>query len=142
MNRRLSLETNPNPIIEDTTVHPINPAQEKRKHSLEGPSISTIVVEQAPHGSLQEETLGAHLGMFQIPHQFKVISYHLKTKLMKRRWTSSLLLKRCWTWSLLLKKKILIGPSMRMLDFHHPTTRKRVKDNKLLLKPQSVLSMH
>ena len=37
MNWRLSLETKPNPIIEDTTVHPINPAQEKRKHSLEGP---------------------------------------------------------------------------------------------------------
>ena len=29
MNQRLSLETNPNPIIEDTTVHPINPTQEK-----------------------------------------------------------------------------------------------------------------
>ena len=38
MNRRLSLETNPNPIIEDTAVHPINPTQEKMKHSLEGPS--------------------------------------------------------------------------------------------------------
>ena len=25
MNQRLSLETNPNPIIEDTMVHPINP---------------------------------------------------------------------------------------------------------------------
>ena len=48
------METNPNPIIEDTVVHPINPAQEKRKHSLEGPSISTIVVERAPHGSIQE----------------------------------------------------------------------------------------
>ena len=47
MNRRLSLETNPNPIIEDTMVHPINPQQEKRKHSLEGPSSSTRVVEQA-----------------------------------------------------------------------------------------------
>ena len=44
MNRRISLENNPNPIIEDTAVHPINPAQEKRKHSLERPSISTIVV--------------------------------------------------------------------------------------------------
>ena len=38
MNRRLSLETNPNPIIEDTTVHPINPTQEEIMHSLEGPS--------------------------------------------------------------------------------------------------------
>ena len=46
------METNPNPIIEDTTVHPINPAQEKMKHSLEGPSISTIVVEQARHGNI------------------------------------------------------------------------------------------
>ena len=55
MNKRLSLETNPNPIIEDMTVHPINPTQEKRKPSLEVPSISTIVVEQAPHGSIQEE---------------------------------------------------------------------------------------
>ena len=60
MNQRLSLETNPNPIIEDTTIHPINPAQEKRKHSLEGPSISTIVAEQAPHGSIQEANVGAH----------------------------------------------------------------------------------
>ena len=31
MNRRLSLETNPNPILEDTTAHPINPAQEKKE---------------------------------------------------------------------------------------------------------------
>ena len=62
MNRRLSLETNPNPIIEDTTVHPINPAQEKMKHSLEGPSISTIVVEQAPHGSIQEAKCRCSLG--------------------------------------------------------------------------------
>ena len=29
MNRRLYLETNPNPIIQDTAVLPINPAQEK-----------------------------------------------------------------------------------------------------------------
>ena len=62
MNRRLSLDTNPNPIIEDTAVHPINPAQEKRKHSLEGPSISTIVVEQAPHGSIQEAKRRCSLG--------------------------------------------------------------------------------
>ena len=62
MNQRLSLETNPNPIIEDTTVHPNNPAQEKRKHSLEGPSISSIVVEQAPHGSIQEEKRRCSLG--------------------------------------------------------------------------------
>ena len=32
MNRRISLETNPNPIIEYTAVHPINLAQEKRKN--------------------------------------------------------------------------------------------------------------
>ena len=54
MNQRLSLEINPNQIIEDTTVHLINPPQEKMKHSLEGLSISTIVVEEAPHGSIQE----------------------------------------------------------------------------------------
>ena len=29
MNQRLSLETNPDPIIEDMVVHPINPAQKK-----------------------------------------------------------------------------------------------------------------
>ena len=38
MNRRLSLENNPNPIIEDMAVHPINPTQEEIPHSLEGPS--------------------------------------------------------------------------------------------------------
>ena len=52
MNQRISLETNPNPIIEDTMVHPINPPQEKRKHSLDEPSNSTIFVGQAPHGSI------------------------------------------------------------------------------------------
>ena len=36
MNRRLSLETNPNPIIEDTTVHPINPPQEKKEEFTRG----------------------------------------------------------------------------------------------------------
>ena len=30
------METNPNPIIEDTTVHPINPTQEEILHSLLG----------------------------------------------------------------------------------------------------------
>ena len=34
------------------------------------------------------------------------------------------------------------GPSMRMLEFHHSTNRKRMKDNKLLLKRQSILLMH
>ena len=62
MNQRISLETNPNPITEDTTVHPINSTQEKRKHSLQGPSISTIVVEQEPHGSIQEEKHRCSLG--------------------------------------------------------------------------------
>ena len=36
MNRRLSLETNPNPIIEDTTAHPINPSQEKNEAFTRG----------------------------------------------------------------------------------------------------------
>ena len=62
MNRRLSLETNPNPIIEDIAVHPINPTQEEIPHSLEGPSISTIFVEQAPHGSIQEAKRRCSLG--------------------------------------------------------------------------------
>ena len=62
MNQRLSLETNPNSIIEDTTIHPINPAQEKGKHSLEGPSFSTIVFEQAPHGIIQEVKHRCSLG--------------------------------------------------------------------------------
>ena len=62
MNWRLSLETNTNTIIEDTMVNRINPPQEKRKHSLEVPSISTIVVEQAPHGSIQEAKRRCSLG--------------------------------------------------------------------------------
>ena len=62
MNHRLSLETNTNPIIEDTTAHPINTEQEKRKNLVEGPSISTIVVEQAPHGSIQEAKPRCSLG--------------------------------------------------------------------------------
>ena len=60
MNQSLSLETNPNPIIEDTTVHPINSAQEKRKHSLEGPSISKIVVEKKPMEVFKKQNIGAH----------------------------------------------------------------------------------
>ena len=67
MNQRLSLETNPNPIIEDMVVHPINPAQEQMKHSLEGPLISTIVVEQAPLGSIQEAKCSFSLGDVSIP---------------------------------------------------------------------------
>ena len=39
----------------------------KMKHSLEGPSISTIVVEQAPHGSIQEEKRMCSLGDVLIP---------------------------------------------------------------------------
>ena len=37
------------------------------KHSLEGPSISTIVVEQAPHGSIQEAKRRCSLGNVLIP---------------------------------------------------------------------------
>ena len=48
-------------------VHLINPPQEKRKHSLEGPSISTIIVEKAPHGSIQEEKCRCSLGDVLIP---------------------------------------------------------------------------
>ena len=32
------MENRPNPIIEDTVVHPINPTQEEIPHSLEVPS--------------------------------------------------------------------------------------------------------
>ena len=67
MNQRISLETNTNPIIEDTTFHPINPVQEKRKQSLEGPSISTIIVEKEPHGSIQEAKHRFSLGYVLIP---------------------------------------------------------------------------
>ena len=49
MNKRISLETDLIPIIEDTMIHPINPRQEKMKHSLEGTSISTIVDEKSLH---------------------------------------------------------------------------------------------
>ena len=62
INQRLSLETNPNPIIKDTTVHPINPTQEKKKHSLKGPSIFTIVIEQEPCGSIQQANCRFSLG--------------------------------------------------------------------------------
>ena len=37
------------------------------KHSLEGPSISIIVVEQAPHGSIQEEKRRCSLGDISNP---------------------------------------------------------------------------
>ena len=43
-------------------VHPINPTKEKRKHSLEGPSISTIVFEQELHGYIQEAKRRCSLG--------------------------------------------------------------------------------
>ena len=51
MNQRLSLDINPNPIVEDTMVHPINPQQEKRKQSLEGL--------QVPQELLTKQNVGA-----------------------------------------------------------------------------------
>ena len=48
-------------------VHPINLPQEKRKHSIEGPSISTIVFEQAPNGSSQEAKCRCSLEDVSIP---------------------------------------------------------------------------
>ena len=67
INKSISLETDPIPIIEDTTVNPINPWQEKMNNSLEGPSISTTVDEQALHGTNQEVKRRCSLGDVSIP---------------------------------------------------------------------------
>ena len=48
-NRRLSMDTQPIPVVEDATVLPTNPQQEVQNHSLKGPSVSIAVEEQAPH---------------------------------------------------------------------------------------------
>ena len=44
-NRRHSMDTQPIPVVEDSTVLPTNPHQERKKHSLEGPSVSLSVEE-------------------------------------------------------------------------------------------------
>ena len=52
-NRRCSMDTQPILVVEDTRVLPTNPQQERQKHSLERPSVSTVVEERAPHGTDQ-----------------------------------------------------------------------------------------
>ena len=38
-NRRCSMDTQPILVVKDATVLPTNPHQERKKHSLEGPSV-------------------------------------------------------------------------------------------------------
>ena len=52
-NRRHSMDTQPIPVVEDATVLPTNPHQERQKHSLEGPSVTISVEEKALHGTDQ-----------------------------------------------------------------------------------------
>ena len=47
------METRPIPVVEDATVLPTNPHQERQKHSLEGQSVSILVEEQALHSTDQ-----------------------------------------------------------------------------------------
>ena len=42
-NRRLSMDTQPILVVEDATVLPKNPHQERKNNSLEGPSVSIEV---------------------------------------------------------------------------------------------------
>ena len=70
MNQRLSLENNLKPIIEDTMVNPVNPPQEKMKHSLERSSISTILVEQAKRScSLRDVSIPTSSQSDKLPSQ-------------------------------------------------------------------------
>ena len=43
------MDTQPIPVVEDATVLPTNPHQERQKHSLEGPSVTISVEERALH---------------------------------------------------------------------------------------------
>ena len=52
-NRRRSMDTQPIPVVEDTTVLPMNTHQEIQKHFLEGPSVSILGEELALHGTDQ-----------------------------------------------------------------------------------------
>ena len=49
-NQRCSMDTQPIPVVEDATDLPTNPHQERQNHSLEGPSVTISVEEQALHG--------------------------------------------------------------------------------------------
>ena len=52
-NQRRSMDTQPITIVEDATVLPSNPHQERKKHSLEGSSVTISVEERALHGTDQ-----------------------------------------------------------------------------------------
>ena len=52
-NRRRSMDTQPIPVVEDATVLPTNPHQERQKHSLEGSLVTISVEERALHGTDQ-----------------------------------------------------------------------------------------
>ena len=43
------MDTQPILVVEDATVLPTNPHQERQRNSLKGPSVSILVEEQAPH---------------------------------------------------------------------------------------------
>ena len=42
-NQRRSMETQPIPVAEDSTIVPTNPQEERKNHFLEGPLISITV---------------------------------------------------------------------------------------------------
>ena len=52
-NRRRSTDTQPIPIVEDATVIPSNPHQERQKNLLEGSLVTISVEERALHGTDQ-----------------------------------------------------------------------------------------
>ena len=52
-NRRCSMDTQPILVVEDATILPTNPHQERKKHSLEGSSVTISVEERALHGTDQ-----------------------------------------------------------------------------------------
>ena len=49
-NRRHSMDTQPISVVEDATILPTNPHQERQKNLLEGPSATISVEERALHG--------------------------------------------------------------------------------------------
>ena len=52
-NRRHSMDTQPILVVEYAIVLPTNPHKERQKHSLEGPSVTISIEEQALHGTDQ-----------------------------------------------------------------------------------------
>ena len=121
-NRRCSMDTQSILVVEDATILPTNPQQERQNHFLERPSVSIAVEEREKHGTTQgvkprctskaPETFEDLLGLGK---QVTKLENHSMVTVCS-------------------KKTILFRPPRRISNCHHSTNNRIQKDINIMFK--------